>query len=277
MAAITRPPRLALALLAVLAVALAGCLLTPGKFTSQLDIRRDGRFSFSYSGEVYLIALSKLAAMGDTGAFKGAECYRPGTMVKRPCTAAETAEQRQHWDETQGEAGDKHKREAESLKAMLGGIDPSDPKAAEELAARLRRQEGWRRVDYKGDGLFDVDFAISGSLDRDFVFPSIERFPMANAFVTVSRHQDGTLRLDAPGFAGAGSQSLRMLMGLSKDSGPTPTFPTTEGTFVLTTDAVILANNTDEGPHAGNIGQRLDWTITPRTASTPTALLRLRP
>ncbi|MDB5725923.1 MAG: hypothetical protein JWQ16_2677 [Novosphingobium sp.] len=270
-------PRLALGLLAVAAMALTGCLLTPGKFTSQLDIRRDGRFSFSYSGEIYLIALSKLATMGDSDAFKGDECYRPGTMVKRPCTAAETAEQRQRWDETQGEAGDKRKRETESLKALLGGIDPADPKAAEELAARLRRQEGWRRVDYKGDGLFDVEFAISGTLDRDFTFPSIERFPMANAFVTINRHQDGTLRLDAPGFAANGNAPLKMMMGLDKGGESAPALPVTEGSFVLTTDAVILANNTDEGPHAGNIGQRLDWTITPRTASAPTALLRLRP
>ena len=49
-----------------------------------------------------------------------------------------------------------------------------------------------------------------------------------------------------------------------------------EGTFVLTTDAAILANNTDEGPHAAPTGQRLDWTVTPR-ASAPTALVKLTP
>lgn len=274
MLALAQVPRLALGLLAVVAMALTGCLLTPGKFTSQLDIRRDGHFSFSYSGEVYLLALSKLAAMGESGAFKSDDCYRAGTLVKRPCTAAETTEQRQRWQATQGETGDKRKREAESMKAMLGGIDPADPRAAEELAARLRRQEGWRRVDYKGDGLFDVEFAISGTLDRDFAFPSIERFPMANAFVTINRHKDGTLRLDAPGFAASGNESLRMLMGLRNSGENAPVFPVTEGTFVLTTDAAILANNTDEGPHAAPTGQRLDWTVTPR-ASAPTALLRL--
>lgn len=275
MLALTRTPRLALGLLAVLAMALTGCLLTPGKFASQLDIRRDGHFSFNYSGEVYLLALSKLAEMGQTSAFKGDDCYQPGTLVKRPCSAAETAEQRRRWEQSQGEAGDKRKRETESMKAFLGGIDPTDPKAAEELAARLRRQEGWRRVDYKGDGVFDVEFAISGTLDRDFAFPSIERFPMANAFVTINRHKDGTLRLDAPGFAAGGNESLRMLMGLNKNGGGNaPVVPVTEGTFVLTTDAAILANNTDEGPRTAPSGQRLDWTVTPR-ASAPTALLRL--
>jgi hypothetical protein len=269
------------ATLVALCLSLAACLLSPGKFTSHLDVRKDGRFSFSYSGEIYLLALSKLAEMGSKGStFSPEDCYRPGTMVKRPCTAAETAEQRQKWQESRGASSGKQKRDSEAMKAALGGIDPSSPKAAEELANRLRRQEGWRRVDYKGDGLFDVDFAISGTLDRDFSFPSIERFPMANAFVAVNRHKDGTLRLDAPGFATAsGTDSLRALMALGAagkagGEGP-PSLPVTEGTFTLTTDAAILANNTDEGAKADTAGQRLDWAVNARVAAAPTALLRL--
>lgn len=271
------------ATLIALCLTLAACLLSPGRFTSQLDVRKDGRFSFTYSGEVYLLALSKLAEMGDKtnasgGAFAPEDCYRPGTLVKRPCTAAETAEQRRRWQESQGAASDKKNRDAEAMKAMLGGIDPSSPKAAEDLANRLRRQEGWRRVDYKGDGLFDVDFAVSGTLDRDFSFPSIERFPMANAFVTINRRKDGTLRIDAPGFAtAAGIESMRslMLLGAASKGGTPPALPVTEGTFTLTTDAGVLANNTDEGPQTDTAGQRLAWTISARAAGAPTALLRL--
>lgn len=270
----------AAATLAALCLTLAACLLSPGKFTARLDVRQDGHFSFAYAGEVYLLGLSKLAELGAAGeAFKPEDCYRPGTLVKRPCTAAETAEQRQRWEESQAGSADKRRRDAEGMKAMLGGIDPSSPQAAEELAARLRRQEGWRRVDYKGDGLFDVDFAVSGTLDRDFTFPSIERFPMANAFVTVNRHKDGTLRIDAPGFAtAAGNESLRALMmigGPARAGGAAPTLPVTEGTFVLTTDAAVLANNTDTGPQADGAGQRLDWMINARASAAPTALLRL--
>ena len=69
------------------------------------------------------------------------------------------------------------KRDAESMKAMFGGLDPADPKAAEELAARLRRQAGWRKVTYRGDGLYEVEFAITGQLSHDFIFPVVERFP----------------------------------------------------------------------------------------------------
>lgn len=268
----------AVALLA-LCLTLTACLLSPGRFVSQLDVRKDGRFSFAYSGEIYLLGLSKLSEMGGKPAAFTPECLHPGTLVKRPCTAAETAEQRARWQESQGSAADKQKRDAEAMKVMLGGIDPSSPKAAEDLAARLRRQEGWRRVDYKGDGLFDVDFAISGTLDRDFAFPSIERFPMANAFVNINRHKDGTLRIDAPGFAtAAGNESLRslMLLGAAGKDGPgTPVLPVTEGTFTLTTDAAILANNTDEGPQTYQTGQRLTWPINARASAAPTVLLRL--
>lgn len=273
-----RRPTVAATLVA-LCLTLAACMLSPGKFTSHLDVRRDGRFTFAYTGEIYLLALSKLAEMGGkASAFTPEDCYRQGTLVKRPCTAAETAEQRRRWQEGQSDPSGKTKRDAEAMKAMLGGIDPSSPQAAEELAARLRRQEGWRRVDYKGDGLFEVDFAISGMLDRDFSFPSIERFPMANAFVTINRHKDGTLRLDAPGFATvAGTGSLRslMLLGAAEKGGANPpALPITEGTFSLTTDAAILANNTDEGPAGDTAGQRLTWRITAQAVGAPTALLR---
>jgi hypothetical protein len=82
-------------------------------------------------------------------------------------------------------------RTRDVAKLMLGGMGPSSPHAAEEFAQRLRRQAGWKRVDYKGDGLFEVDFAIEGRLDHDFTFPTIERFPMANQFVQVALRSDG--------------------------------------------------------------------------------------
>lgn len=289
------------AALTALCLALTACLLSPGRFTSQLDVRQDGRFSFTYTGEVYLLGLSKIGEFGTKSSadaeFQPAPCYKISGGAKsgaatameivkamendgeRPCTRDEIAEQRRRWDTQRHADMDKQKRDAEAMKAMLGGIDPSSPKAAEELAQRLRRQEGWRRVDYKGDGLFDVDFAISGTLDRDFAFPSIERFPMANAFVAVNRHKDGTLRIDAPGFAtAAGNDSLRSLMLLGaagKDGAGVPVLPVTEGSFTLTTDTAILANNTDEGPQADTAGQRLSWPVNTRASTAPTALLRL--
>lgn len=151
----------------------------------------------------------------------------------------------------------------------------------------MRRQAGWRSVAYKGDGLFVVDFAITGRLDYDFQFPTMERFPMASAFVVLNKRADGAVRMDAPAFGQPGQGNPMANMGQlaamgaalgankdGKDDGGLK-LPELNGTLVLTTDGAILANNTDEGPVTGPGGQRLEWKVTPRTTAAPTALVRL--
>ena len=56
-----------------------------------------------------------------------------------------------------------------------------------------------------------------------------------------------------------------------------PELPEILGSFTLTTDGEIMANNTDEGPQADPAGRKLAWTISKRTAAAPTALIRLAP
>ena len=278
--------------LAVTALALlvSACLLLPGKFTSSLDLRKDGRFTYTYTGEIRMLALSKLAQAGSEKAFEADKCYQDATTAdgepkERPCTKDELAEQKRNWAESQRAAADRAKKDAEAAKVLLGGIDPSSPQAAEELATRLRRQVGWKSVVYKGDGLYLVDFALSGRLDHDFTFPTIERFPMANAFVQLSRRADGSVRIDAPGFGpSSGTNPFAAMMGMSMGLGgmseagdrkdaatPTPA----DGTFTLTTDGTVLANNTDEGPQPDAAGQKLTWTVNVRSQGAPTALVRL--
>lgn len=60
--------RLLLALSAPLL--LAGCLLTPGKFTSKLVLNADRSFTFAYSGEVYAIDQSMTSDSKDADATK---------------------------------------------------------------------------------------------------------------------------------------------------------------------------------------------------------------
>lgn len=265
-----------------LGLALSACLLSPGKFTSSLDLRRDGRFTFAYSGEISLLALSKLAQMGEKKSFEAETC-RDDLMNDRKCTAAELAAQKKAWQDEQTASAEKRRKDAEQMKAVLGGIDPSSPQAAEEFAARLRRQAGWNSVVHKGDGLFLVDFALTGRLDHDFAFPTVERFPMANPFIQLSRRADGTVRLDAPGLAGGmgGGNPFAAMMGagLAAEAGKQGQMPmpTPDGTFTLTTDGAILANNTDEGPQPDPAGQRLTWTVNVRSAAAPTALVKLVP
>lgn len=282
-----------------LSLLLAGCLLTPGKFASTLDLRKDGQFAFTYKGEISMLGLAQLAAMGKSNdVFKPLPCFAEAPPTKRrkkgmaddsfglperPCTEAELAEQKTNWEADRKAAIEKEKKDAEEMKAVFGGLDPTDPKSIEEFALRLRRQAGWHAVTYKGNGLFEVDFAAGGRLDHDFIFPVIEKFPTANTFVQVLRRADGTVRVDTPGFAAAtGSNPLSQMMGMGalgksaagdKEQSPPPA--AMEGTFTLTTNGQVLANNTDEGPKVDPSGQRLDWTVNIRTTAAPTALVRL--
>lgn len=265
---------------AALVMTLSACFLAPGRFASDLDIRRDGNFSFSYNGELIFLPLAQKPK--SSGEFEPEPCHDEDSYEERPCTAEELADQKSEWEEEQASRTRREKQQAESAKAFLGGIDPSDPRAAEEFADLLRRQAGWNKVENRGNGVFDVEFAVSGKLDHDFVFPTLERFAMANTFVQISRRKDGTVRIDAPGFGqnasgmglGGMMQSAMAGSATSPDGGDTPVM---SGRFTIRTDATILANNTDEGPKPDPTGQRLDWTVSSATPAAPTALLRLTP
>ncbi len=278
---------------AVMALFLAGCLLSPGKFTSQLDLRNGGTFAYSYDGEIYLLALSKLAELGNKAELADEEfveqpCYSDEEFEERTCTADEIAEQKRDWEANLEGRINSQKKDSEMMSAMLGGIDPADPAAAEELAKRLRRQKGWNSVEYRGDGLFVVLFKIEGRLDHDFLFPTIESFPMSNFFVLVANRDGGTVRVDAPGFSAqpggnpfqgmmAGMASGFSRMGATGGEDEMPMIPELSGTFRIVTDGEVLANNTDEGPVETAGGKALEWTINKRTQAAPTALINIAP
>ena len=145
-------PTLAAIALCALAALLSGCLLVPGHFTAALDVRRSGAFTYAYAGEIAMFPLTKLAQAGAAAeaadaAFQPSPCHETPTDNQakpqgRPCTPAELAEQKQAWSKQQSARAETRKHEAESFKAMLGGLDPSDPKAGEQFAERLRKQQG---------------------------------------------------------------------------------------------------------------------------------------
>lgn len=276
------------ALIVGLALALSACLLAPGRFTSTLDLRRNGSFSFSYSGEIWVASLSRLA---ETAAAPAPFVARPcpdSAGQPRACSPLELARQEQDHAAEAKRAAEREAQGRAMMQAMLGGIDPASPGAAEDLADRLRHQAGWRRVDYKGNGVFQVDFALSGRLDHDFTFPTIERLPGVTPFVQVTRRQDGSVRVETPGFAGGpGAASIRAMMmgaGMPGMTGkadpakpaPLPDLPTTDGVFTLATDGTLLANNTEDGPQSANGTQTLRWTVTAQSATGPMALIALK-
>lgn len=281
----------ALAAAALATFLLAGCLLLPGRFTSGMDLRRDGTFSFTYKGDIHVLALSKLAEeernkKNDTATFEPSTCFDDEKGDERPCTADELAEQKRVWEEdlaaSKAAAAEKKKSDDQMAKAMLGGIDPSDPRAAQEFAERLRRQKGWKSVIDKGDGKFEVEYAITGKLTHDFSFPTVEKLPMVMPFVTMIRRADGSVRIDAPAFAAGGGNSPFMGMAAmaadekSQKAGGDG-MPVLDGVLTLTIDGEILANNTDEGPAPAASGKTLQCSVNARTKEAPTALVRITP
>lgn len=273
------------ALGAGLALLLTGCFLSPGKFESAMDIRKDGTFTYSYQGEIYLLALSQLADMADSAKsdeFTAQSCWDED-FNDRECTAEEIAQQQSEWEANKENAAAEDERNSEAFKMLMGGVDPTDPKAAEEIARRLRRQEGWKRVDYMGNGLFSVDFTLTSKLGHDFTFPVFEGFPLSNGFVIANLRQGNIARIEAPGFSGqsmsgnpmSGLMQVAALSGVDAKDDTKPSVPELEGNFTVTTNAMILANNTDEGPAAVANGQKLVWEINRRSAGVPTALIQL--
>ena len=285
----------AMAVMSACALTLTGCFMTPGKFTSELAIIGPDSFTFSYDGEIFFLGLSKLAQMGAAAdeAFQPTPCMDDETYEERECTKDELAQQRADWDAGAAERAAQSKKQAEQMAVIMGGIDPSDPKAADELVKLLSRQKGWERVVHKGDGVFDVSYRASGTMGHDFTFPVIEGFPPINPFVQVFLRKGGQLRVNAPGFAaqngdatgmgaimGMGALTGLAAMGASGSGNPEDAealegIPQIDGTFTVRAEGAmrILANNTDEGPQAGTTGETLTWKISPRTTQAPTTLI----
>ncbi|MCX9146452.1 hypothetical protein [Erythrobacter sp. WG] len=285
----------AAALLTGLALVLSGCFMTPGRFTAELAITGPDSFTFRYDGEIFFLGLSKLAQMGAAAdqVFKPQACYEDESFEERACTEDELAKQRADWDAGAEQRAAEAKKQGEQMAALMGGIDPSNPKAAEELVRLLQRQKGWERVVAKSDGVFDVSYRASGTLGHDFTFPAIEGFPPINPFVQLFLRKGGQVRVNAPGFAaqngepsglgamlGMGSLAGLAALGGKGESEDAETdalkaIPQIDGTFTIRSapGMRILANNTDEGPAAAPTGETLTWTITPRTTQVPTALI----
>jgi hypothetical protein len=277
----------AMALL-VLCSALAACLLVPGKFTSSLDLRKDGHFAFAYKGEIHFVSPGDMGDGPGSGPTFQPEPCETKSGAERACNPAEIDKQMRAWQERQQQ---EKAAETERMTAMTGGMDLSDPKTAEEFARKLERQHGWRSVKSMGKGRFDVDFAVSGTLTHDFTFPVMEDYPLANPFVQVLLREDGTVRVLAPAFSnGPGGSPFKAMAQLgmagatagavsdekaNPEAAKTPQLPRIDGQFTLTTDAVIVANNTDEGPSGAANGAQLTWTINERTDASPKALIKL--
>lgn len=217
---------------------LIGCVVVPGRFAASLEIAADRSFAYRYSGEIVALDLGNEMAKGMKQS-PDDEDEPEGTTLMRIAQAAK-------------EADSKAERDAKFR----------------ELAAVLRKEAGYSRVDYKGDGLFQIDYAIKGRLTHGFVWPFNPDAEILFPFLAVELRGADTVRVKAPAFGEASDKALPM----ADDAGARR-----EGTFTLTATAEIVSQNSEDGAKDGATGKTIVWKVTPLTKDAPMAVLRVAP
>lgn len=235
----------------LLPLVLTACLFLPGKFESTLDIRADRSFTFTYKGEVLA---ADLDGMGDM--FKGSGSSDATDEAKddadAPADPAETAKQAA--EDARKAAEKKAKKEADYR----------------EMAIQLAKEAGYRSVEYRGEGVFYVDYAISGVLTHNFVYPYDLDTAMIFPWVSVELRGKDNVRVKAPGFA---KQENAASMGMGSPSGAESKL---DGSFTLTTDAEVLSQNDESGGTSAGGKRVFKWRITPRNEDAPMAVLKVK-
>lgn len=229
----------AVALAVVAPFILVGCVLVPGKFVSTLHIAADRSFAFTYQGEVIAIDLA-------------------GEMAKIGASMAEDADA-----DTNGISLDD---------IAFQESDSADEKAKADakfraVADALRKEPGYRSVEYRGDGLFAIDYATRGSLTHGFVYPYNIDAEVIFPFVVIELRGRDQLRFKAPAFGetdtpGGGSEMANDRL---------------DGSFMLTTDAEVVSQNSEDGVTRDAATSRIVWKATPLSQDAPMAVLRVQP
>ncbi len=232
---------------------LAGCLLEPGKFASTLDVGADRSFTFTYIGEVH--AINPAGGMGDMLKIKDKSddsSDDEDAMTADPAVALWQNEEAGEWKQNDKSGASK-------------GMTEEQKKA---LAETLSKEAGYRKVEYRGNDTFFIDYSLTGTLDHSFVFPYNIDGEIIFPFIAIEIRANGTVRVKAPAFSKSGSRNDMSGMGQTNDK--------IDGSFTLTTDAEIVSQNNEEGGRKGPDGRRvIVWNITPTTADAPMAVLRM--
>jgi hypothetical protein len=275
----------------LLPLALTSCFLIPGAFTSNLDLRKDGNFTFAYQGEIIfqspdeMMKDSKAVVWTDdkascTGPVQGEKQSGDEEVTSdesRPCTKAEMAEKKKEWEAEQKAAADKKLKDSQQFAALFG-YSPVDDAANQKFAAQLMKYDGWKSVVYKGKGVFLVDYQIGGKLGYDFIFPTFPQGDFIIPFVQLRKRDQGSVAVSAPALIGGGLRGMAAKMRAlgAPETNDVPQSTRTKGTLTVTTDGEILTNNTENGPAKVPAGRALSWSIDSSSEKVPEALVRLR-
>ena len=259
---------------------------TAASRTSQEDfsLNQDVKVEETGDEETTAEAAGEAAAAAGAAAADAAmedEAAVEDEFEERDCTDVEIAEQKKDWDDGQARRKKEKEQAKKMFAALLGGVDPDDPKTIERFTKEVERLAAWNKVEHMGNGVFKIDYSTKGRLGDDFAFPLIPRYALGNPMVYINRWDNGRVWIEAPSFHNDPDMSMAALMGAGgmmpgmgmkgKDVDPLEV----KGTFTIRTDATILANNSEEGPSDVGGLQVLTWDIGPRTFGPPMALLKL--
>ena len=253
---------------------LTGCLWGPGKFTSDLTLRKNGSFVLDYRGEIVLQTPPDTDSKAEPWKDSMARCTEESTGEEdktRSCTKAEIAEQK-----ADHERKAKSKRDENEQMAKMFGLGGLDDASGREFAAKLSKYAGYRSVTYRGKGVFDVDYHFEGRATQDFAFPMLPDNDFVIPFVAIRRRADGSVLVTAPAFTG-GSGPLGARAGAAAASemknGPVSR---AQGRFTVITDGEILTNNSEDGPAPNPIGRQVHWDVGSTSSKIPETLVRLQ-
>ncbi len=265
---------------------LTACLWGPGKFASDLTVKKDNSFVLNYRGEIVIQLPPDTENKADPWKPSMARCHKEGEPEivaadsttddenVRPCTAAETAKLKAQYEKhSVDKAAAKRKDNEEMAKASgLPGLDDASNRA---FAAKLMKYAGWRSVTYRGKGVFDVDYHLEGRATQDFLFPALPDNDLIIPFIAIRRRSDGSVLITAPALTGgAGPLASRAGSAASSKMSDGPQ-SRAEGRFTVITNGEILTNNSEDGaaPHA--VGRQVHWDVGPGSNKIPETLIRL--
>ena len=268
---------------------LTACLWSPGKFASELTLRKNGTYTLDYKGEIlFQLPESEKEMTAKPWADTMARCHHDGTVTTspittsneeddglRPCTPEKIAEAKKEFEKSEAERVASKRQESEQM-AKVFGLPGSDDASNRRFAATLMKYKGWRSVAYQGKGVFAVDYRGEGRLDQDVAFPMIPDSDLMLPFIALRRRADGSVLVTAPAFTGGSGPfgARAKMMGLPDGNKDGPQ-SRAAGRLTIVTDGEILTNNSEDGPapHAG--GRQLKWDVDATSTKVPEALVKL--
>ena len=271
---------------------LTGCLWGPGKFTSDLTLKKDGTFVLDYRGEVVLHMPQDMDGKTEPWTAEMAHCYKDGRVEvgpniissndagetedeSRPCTPTEIAKAKSDYEKEAAEKAVKKRKESEEM-AKAFGLPGLDDESNRAFAAKLSKYAGWRSVQYRGNGVFDVDYHMEGRATQDFIFPALPDNDFLIPFIAIRPRADGAVLVTAPSLTGGAGPMAALAGSAAASGGKSGPVSRATGRFTVVTDGEMLTNNSEEGASAHPLGRQVHWDVSATSSKTPETLIRLR-